>query len=80
MQKRPVFLPLPLLGLDIRTEKGVFLSFFGVNLAVFTFLFSAWECGFGQFWQKKLALVDIGPCGIRTRDLWRDGDKCYRFD
>ena len=59
---------VPLPGLDIRTElKGVVSSFFGLNLAVFIFLFSAWtmwfwsilaeKTCFGQIWPRIVVLV-----------------------
>ena len=78
--KDPSSVPLPLPGLDIRTElKGVFLSFFGLNLAVFIFLFSAWTMWFWSILAEKAWFGRIWS-GIRTRDLWRDSDECYRFD
>ena len=47
-------LALPVPGLDIRTElKGVFLSFFGLNLAVFIFVFSAWTMWFWSILAEK---------------------------
>ena len=58
-------------GLGIRTElKGVCLSLFGLNLAVFIFLFSVWTMWFwsilaekscvGRIWPRKVVLVNFG--------------------
>ena len=67
----PLPLPLSLPGLGIRTElKGVCLSLFGPNLAVFIFLFPAWtmwfwpilakKTCFGRIWPGKVVLVNFG--------------------
>ena len=51
-------LPLPLPGLDIRTElKGGLLSLFGLNLAVFIFLFSVRTMWFWSILAEKACFV-----------------------
>ena len=56
----PALPTLSLPGLDIRTEpKGVVLSFFGLNLAVFILLFSAWTMWFWSILAEKHVLVEF---------------------
>ena len=52
MFQRPPFFPL--------RPRGLFLSF-SVSIWLFSFFcFPPGQCGFGQFWRKKLVLVEFG--------------------